>query len=167
MTLKKPAMTFRIKVLLFIIPLLLLISFLHTVDSIRVAKEAIRNEIIKRAEAITTLATRTGELPIISGNPELLRNTATFLKSSKEIAAVSFYDSRMTLLIHEGTPAAHLGAPPAASVLSMSEEEHAFVFYAPVFSEKREADFEIVSGASSAENSREVIGWVRIAFSKE
>ena len=163
----KPIMTFRIKALLFMIPLLLLMSFVHTWESIRVGKGVIRSEIIKRAEAITTLATKTGELPILSGNPELLKSTAAFLKSNTEVASVTFYDKSMTPLIHDGTPLArHLTIPPTTSALSMSEEQDSFVFYAPVYTEKRQDDFNIISGMDTGNKVTETIGWIRIGFSK-
>jgi signal transduction histidine kinase/CheY-like chemotaxis protein len=160
-------MTFRIKALLFMVPLLLLMSFVHTWESIRVGKGVIRSEIIKRAEAITTLATKTGELPILSGNPELLKSTAAFLKSNTEVGEVTFYDAGMTPLIHDGQPLAkHLSNPPATTALSMSEEQNAFVFYAPVFTEKVKDDFDIISGMDGGQKIKETIGWIRIGFSK-
>ena len=163
----KPTVTFRVKALLFMIPLLLLLSFTHTWDSIRVGKGVIRREIIKRAEAITTLATKTGELPILSGNPEQLKSTAEFLKSNTEVATVTFYDKKMTPLIHDGPPLrSHLTTPPATSTFSMSEERDAFVFYAPVFTEKPSDDFEIISGMNTGHGIKETIGWIRIGFSK-
>jgi len=160
-------MTFRVKALLFMIPLLLLISFFHTWESIRAGKGVIRSEIIKRAEAITTLATKIGELPILSGNPELLKSTAAFLRSNTEVATVTFYDNRMTPLIHNGPALTrHLSTPPTSPALSMSEEKDAFVFYAPVFTEKLQDDFDIISGMDSGQKVRETIGWIRISFSK-
>jgi signal transduction histidine kinase len=163
----KPIMTFRVKAMIFMIPLLLLMSFVHTWDSIRVGKGVIRSEIIKRAEAITTLATKTGELPILSGNPELLKSTAAFLKANTEVAAVTFYDNRMTPLIHDGQPlASHLTTPPTTTALSMSEERDAFVFYAPVFTEKAQNDFDIINDMDSGHRLKETIGWIRIGFSK-
>lgn len=164
----KPIMTFRIKALLFMIPLLLLMSSVHTWESIRVGKGVIRSEIIKRAGAITTLATKTGELPILSGNPEVLKSTAAFLKSNTEVAAVTFYDNNMTPLIHDGPPlGGHLTTPPTASTLSMSEDRDAFVFYAPVFTEKAQDDFDIISGMDSGRRAKDTIGWIRIGFSKD
>lgn len=160
-------MPLRVKALLFIIPLLLLISFVHTWDSIRAGKAVIRSEIIKRAEAITTLATRTGELPILSGNPEQLKQTAALLKSNSEVATVSFYDSTMRLLAHDGQPLTrHPASPPASSTPSMSEENNAFVFYAPVFTEKVQDDMDMISNLDGGHKVKETIGWVRIGFSK-
>lgn len=163
----KLIMTFRFKALVFMIPLLLMMSFVHTWESIRVGKGVIRSEIIKRAEAITTLATKTGELPILSGNPELLKSTAALLKANTEVAAVTFYDNKMTPLIHNGQPlAGRLTIPPTTSALSMSEEQDAFVFYAPVFTEKAQDDFDIINDMGSERREKETIGWVRIGFSK-
>ncbi len=160
-------MTFRVKALIFMIPLLVMMSFVHTWESIRAGKGVIRSEIIKRAEAITTLATKTGELPILSGNPEVLKSTAAFLKANTEVSAVTFYDSRMTPLIHDGLPlAGHLSTPPTTSAPSMSEDQDAFVFYAPVFTEKAQDDFDIISGMDSSRRIKETIGWIRIGFSK-
>ena len=163
----KPKMTFRIKALIFMIPLLLLMSFVHTWESIRVGKEVIRSEIIKRAEAITTLATKSGELPILSGNPELLKSTAAFLKSNAEVSEVTFYDNKMIMMIHDGKPLArHLTLPPITSKLSMTEERNAFVFYAPVFTEKSQDDLDILGGTDNGKKVKETIGWIRIGFSK-
>lgn len=163
----KLIMTFRVKALLFMIPLLLVMSLVHTWESIRVGKSVIRSEIIKRAEAITTLATKVGELPILSGNPELLKSAGEFLKSNTEVATVTFYDKTMTPLSHDGDPLTHhLTTPPASSSLSMSEEQNAFVFYAPVYTERVQDDFEIISGMDSGQKIKDTIGWIRIGFSK-
>lgn len=160
-------MNFRVKALLFMIPLLLLMSVVHTRESISVGKGVIRSEIIKRAEAITTLATKVGELPILSGNPELLKSSAAFLKSNTEVATVTFYDKEMTLLGHDGEPLkGHLTSPPTSPVLSMSEDQDSFVFYAPVYTEKAQDDFDIISGIDSGHKIKETIGWIRIGFSK-
>ncbi|MDA8428403.1 MAG: ATP-binding protein [Geobacteraceae bacterium] len=160
--------TFRVKALLFMIPLLLVMSFVHTWESIRVGKAVIRSELIKRAEAITTLATKTGELPILSGNPEQLKSTAAFLKSNTEVAAVTFYDTRMKPLIHDGQPLTRQPAgPPATTALTMSEERDTFVFYAPVYTERLQSDFDIINDTGSAHRDQEIIGWIRIDFSKD
>ena len=163
----KPIMTFRVKALLFIIPLLLLVSFFHTWESIRAGKSIIRSEIIKRAEAITILATKTGELPILSRNPEQLRKTAAVLRSNTEVATVTFYDSKMTPLIHDGQPlTSQLTTPPTTLALSMSEEQDALVFYAPVFTERSAYDLDMISSMDNDPKVKETIGWIRIDFSK-
>jgi len=163
----KPVMTFRIKALLFMIPLLLLMSSVHTWESNPGRQGDYPQRDHQTRQAITTLATKTGELPILSGNPELLKSTAAFLRSNTEVAAVTFYDSRMTLLTHDGQPlTGHLTRPPSTSALFMTEEKDAFVVYAPVFTEKAAEDFDIIGGMNSGPKSKETIGWIRIGFSK-
>jgi hypothetical protein len=96
--------TFKMKALFFMIPILILMSLVHTHVSITSEKAMVRREIIKRAETITTLATRTGELPILSGNPALLKGTVDFLKANSDVSSVTFYDSSQRELIHDGPP---------------------------------------------------------------
>jgi len=158
--------TVKMKALFFILPVLVLMSLVFTYASIRTEKQIIRNEIIKRAETITTLATKTGELPILSGNPELLKSTAQFLKSNSEIASVTFYDTRMSLLTHigAGIPKQAPGLPPD-SPISMSEDDDSFVFYAPVYTIKSQEDFDIFQ-EDAGKKVKERIGWIRLGFSK-
>lgn len=165
---KKPfIMTFKMKALLFMIPVLIVISIIFTYESIQTEKEIIRSEIIKRAETVTTLATKTGELPILSGNPELLKSTVQFLRTNSEVSAVTIYDSRMTMLIHAGSPILNpiVGLLPNAPI-SMSEEQDAFVFYAPVFTIRNQEDFDIFQESDSVKKIKEQIGWIRLSFSK-
>ncbi|HEX8948964.1 MAG TPA: ATP-binding protein [Dissulfurispiraceae bacterium] len=161
-------MTFRNKALCFMIPILVLMSLVHTIGAINTEKSIMRDEILKRAEVITTLATKTGELPILSGNPELLKNTASFLKANPEIAFVSFYDDKMKTLIHEGKPA---GVAPRKAVsgtaVTFFEQEDFFDFYSPVFTLRPKEDIDIFQGSGNAPQAREIIGWVRIGFSKD
>ncbi|HEX9078541.1 MAG TPA: ATP-binding protein [Desulfuromonadaceae bacterium] len=159
--------TVKMKALLFMIPLLVLMSLIFTYASIRSEKRIIRNEIIKRAETITTLATKTGELPILSGNPELLKSTAAFLMANSEVSSVTFYDSGMMLLVHSGTRTArHLPATPPDAPISMSEDDDAFVFYAPVYTVRTQEDFDIFQEAGAARTVKDRIGWIRLDFSK-
>jgi len=164
---KSLAMTFKMKALLFMIPVLVVISIIFTYESIQTEKEIIRNEIIKRAETVTTLATKTGELPILSGNLELLKSTVQFLRTNSEVSSVTIYDSRMTLLIHAGSPISNpiAGLLPNAPI-SMSEETDAFVFYAPVYTIRNQEDFDIFQETDSVKKIKEQIGWIRLSFSK-
>jgi len=162
------SMTFKMKALLFMIPILILTSLVHTYVSIRSEKAMVRSEIIKRAETITTLATKTGELPILSGNPELLKGTVAFLKVNSDVSSVTFYDRSKKVLIHDGHPISRL--LPALSTdktLFMAEEADDFVYFAPVFTVRSQEDFEIFQVPEQAKNLRENIGWIRLGFSKE
>ncbi len=159
--------TVKMKALLFMIPLLVIMSLIFTYASIRSEKQIIRSEIIKRAETITTLATKTGELPILSGNPELLKSTAAFLMANSEVASVTFYDSGMTMLVHSGARIFRQlpGLPPDVPI-SMSEEDDSFVFYAPVYTVRTQEDFDIFQEANAVRTVKDRIGWIRLGFSK-
>ncbi|MBI5232851.1 MAG: PAS domain S-box protein, partial [Deltaproteobacteria bacterium] len=160
-------LTFRKKALLIVLPILGLVSAVYTLDSIMVEKDIMRREIIKRAEAVTTLATKTGELPILSGNPELLKGTAAFLRANTEVVSVAFYDNKMFQLINDGVPIQ--GEPPvlsSGSPISMFDTPDLFVFFAPVFTVRAADDIDIFQEASEAKQVREGIGWVRLGFSK-
>ena len=159
--------SFKMKALLFMIPVLVLVSLIFTYESIKNEKEITRKEIIKRAETITTLATKTGELPILSGNPELLQNTVSFLRANSEVSCVTFYDKAMTLLIHDGSP---LFAPLPVMRLDlpifMTEETDSFVFYAPVHTVRTQEEYDIFSQSPNVKKAKEIIGWIRLGFSK-
>jgi signal transduction histidine kinase/CheY-like chemotaxis protein len=159
--------TVKMKALFFMIPLLVLMSLMFTYASVRTEKQIIRDEIIKRAETITTLATKTGELPILSGNPELLKSTASFLRANSEVASVTFYDARMTMLVHSGAQTSSRSPVlPANTPIYMSEEDDSFIFYAPVYTVRTQEDFDIFQEAGVARTVKERIGWIRLGFSK-
>jgi PAS domain S-box-containing protein len=160
-------MAFRSQSLFFMIPVLVVVSLIYTYESLRTEKDIVRNEIIKRAETITTLATKTGELPLLSGNPELLKGTVSFLRANSEVSSVTFYDSKMAMLIHDGLPIskAVISLPPDLAI-SMSEENDSFVFYAPVFTVRTQEDFDIIGESDNVRKVRENIGWIRLSFSK-
>lgn len=159
-------LTFRKKALLFIIPILIFISLVYTYEAIRTEEEITRAEIIKRAEAITKLATRTGELPILSGNPELLKKNTSFIMDAPDVVFISFYDRQMNQMIHDGRPFREKTPilSPEAPV-SFFEEPGLFVFYAPVFTAREKEDIGLFDEGGQG-LMRENIGWVRIGFSK-
>lgn len=160
-------LTFRKKALLFVLPVLCIVSIVYTYEAIRTEKSIIRTEIIKRAEAITALATKTGELPILSRNPEILKSTVSSLRENSEVSSVAFYDNRKNLLAGDTTsgseqlPALNPGAP-----ISMSEQGDMFVFYAPVFTVRAGEDVDIFHEGDNPKVVKENIGWVKLGFSK-
>ena len=161
-------MTFKMKALAFMIPILIVMSLVHTLVSIRSEKSLVRREIIKRAETITTLATRTGELPILSGNRALLQATVDFLKLNSDVSSVTFYDSSLRELIHDGPPVT--GRVPTLSpdkAMSMSEEADDFVYFAPVCTVRTQEDFDLLQDSEQVKKLRETIGWIRLGFSKQ
>ena len=160
--------TFKAKALLVMIPVLTSMSLVHTWVLINSEKEMVRSQIIKRAETMTILATKTGELPILSGNSELLKGTVAFLKGNSEVSSVTFYDAARKLLIHSGPaiPAAPPLLDPDRAIL-MSEEANDFVYYAPVFTVRTQNDFDIFQESDQVKKIRENIGWIRLGFSKQ
>ncbi len=160
-------LTFRKKALLLILPILGIVSAVYTYDAIKTEKEIVRSEIIKRAEAITALATRTGELPILSGSTELLNGAVSTLRANAEVASVAFFDSSMNLLIHDGAPiSGKAPVPPPGSSASMVDDGQLFVFYAPIFTVRSAADIDILHEGNQPRQVREKIGAVRLGFSK-
>ncbi|HJV36017.1 MAG TPA: ATP-binding protein [Geomonas sp.] len=159
-------MTFKMKALLVTIPVLVVVSLVYTCISIRTEQSLVRSEIIKRAETITTLATKTGELPILSGNPELLKEAVAFLKRNAEVSSVTFYDQRQKELIHDG-PAVPLPLPaPSDRPISMYEEKGEIVYVAPVCTERSADEIAILQEPEHAKKVCEPIGWIRLGFSK-
>ena len=159
--------SFKMKALLFMIPALVGMSSVFTFVSIYSEKEITRNEIVKRAETITTLATKTGELPILSGNPELLQGTVAFLRANSEVSSVTFYDKEMTQLIHDGLPV--FDPQPVIrpeQPISMIDATDSFVFYAPVFTERTQEESDILQESPNVKKVKEIIGWIRLGFSK-
>jgi signal transduction histidine kinase/CheY-like chemotaxis protein len=163
--------TFKTKALFFTIPVLIVMSLVHTYISIKSEKGMVRREIIKRAETITTLATKTGELPILSGNPELLKGTVAFLKVNSDVSSVTFYDSFRRELIHDGYPSSRRLPPlpldKAIYTMSMAEEADDFVYIAPIFTVRTQEDFDIFQDSEQVKKIRENIGWIRLGFSKK
>ncbi len=160
-------MTFRKKALIFVLPILWIVSIVYTYEAIRTEKEIVRTEIIKRAEAITALATKTGELPILSANSELLKGAVASLRENSEVSSVTLYDKGMALLAGDGPPVA--GTLPVLSPrspMSMFDEGNMFVFYAPVFTVRAGEDVDIFQDSKESREVRENIGWVKLGFSK-
>jgi len=161
-------LSFRQKALAFILPILAIVSAVYTYEAITTEKKIMRSEIVKRAEAITRLGTKTGELPIISGNPELFKNTIAYLKDSPSTLC-RLFDRDMKILADEGYPVK--GSLPVLShdtSISMFEEPDFFLFFAPVFTVRHGEAIDIFREVpESAGFVREKIGWLRIVFSKE
>ncbi|MBT0664201.1 response regulator [Geobacter pelophilus] len=161
-------MSFRTKALLFVIPVLVLISLSYTYESLRIEKRIIRSEILKRAETITTLATKTGELPLLSLNQEQIANAVAFLKANSEVSSVTFYDANHQVLLHDGAPAA-TKAPEVShnAPVSMVEGDDYFLFFAPINAVKAKDELAFIGSGEMSEKVLQNIGWIRLGFSKK
>lgn len=160
--------SFKTKALLILIPVLVLISLSYTYESLRIEKRIIRSEILKRAETITTLATKTGELPLLSLNQEQINLAVKFLKENSEVSSVTFYDANRSVLLHDGIPEATT-APEFHNdrTVSMVEGDDFFLFYAPITTVKTKDELAFIDSGEGSEKLLQNIGWIRLGFSKK
>ncbi|MBI5409628.1 MAG: HAMP domain-containing protein [Nitrospirae bacterium] len=159
-------MTFRKKILLVAVSGLISASFVYTFEAVRTERSIMRSEIIKKAEVVTELASRLGELPLISGNPELMKKAITSLKNVSEVSFIAFYDKDMTLLEKEGEVPPQLHKQYGSLKTSILEDKNYFDLCTPVFTVRSGEDIDIFSETDKDLETKESVGWVRIGFSK-
>ncbi|MBI4824888.1 MAG: GAF domain-containing protein [Nitrospirae bacterium] len=159
-------MTFRNKIILSAVLGLTLASFVFTFEAVRTENAIMRSEIIKKAELVTELASKLGELPLISGNPELMKKAMISLKNVSEISFIAFYDNNMALLEKEGDVPRHSLECAGSGKTSIVEEDDYFDLCAPVFTVKAVEDIDVFHEAAAGKEIKENVGWVRIGFSK-
>lgn len=163
-------LTFRGRAMLFLFPMIVIISMVYTFESISTERKILKSEIIKKGETIAAIASRSAELSLLSENFEQLKSSAQPLMEIKDVAFVSFLNKRSEVLLHEGKQyplTATLAAGPQRSI-SFSEHDDVFEFIVPVITEKAAEGFFLLEGSGAADPMvREQIGWVRIGLSKE
>ncbi len=158
--------TFRRKAICVAIPVLMVASVVYTYDSVRTGSAIMKEEIKKKADVLAHLASRIAELPLLSGNPEIMRNAISTLKSVPDVSFVAFYDNKMNLLAKEGGIISTPRRLSESSDPSILEGKDYFDLYAPVFIVRERADIGIFQETDKAEKVKENIGWVRIGYSK-
>ncbi len=162
-------LTFRRRAVLFLFPMIVIISSVYTIESVSTERKILRNEIIKKGEAITAIAAGNAELPLLSENIEQLKSSAQPLMEIRDVAFVSFINIRSEILLHEGKPH-QLKASLAKTTdrtISFFEHDNVFEFAVPVVTIKATEGLFLLEGAGSAPTVSEQIGWVRIGLSKE
>ncbi len=166
---EKLPLTFRGQAMLFLIPVIVVISLVYTLVSISTGKQILRNEIIKKGETIATLAARNAEIPLLSENREQLKTSASSVMEIKDVAYVSFYNKHKDQLLHEGrSQAAELTLPrDSETTISFSEHGTVFEFIAPVYTLQSQEGLFLLEGSGSPPPSKVHIGWVRLALSKD
>ncbi|MFA7405662.1 MAG: hypothetical protein WC007_16845, partial [Pelobacteraceae bacterium] len=162
-------LTFRGQAVLFLFPLIVIISLGYTIESITTERKILRNEIIKKGETIAAVAARNAELSLLSENREQLKNSALPLMAIKDVAFVSFLNTRSEVLHHEGIkhPIEEKLVLDPDSAVRFFEYADFFEFIVPVVTVKATEGLFLLEGTSSAPPVREQIGWVCIGFSKE
>jgi PAS domain S-box-containing protein len=159
--------TVKTKATVFTVLIIVVVSFIYTLDSIRTEKRIVRDQVVKRAEAMTTLATKTLELPVLSGNRKLLKDAARFLRSFPEVSSVGFYDKELSPILQEGTPFLAPLPVPHGNNLVPVEDGDSFTFCAPVLTVQSREDVDLIHGSGNPQMTRETIGWIRLGFSKK
>ena len=64
------------RAMLFLFPMIVIISMVYTIESISTERKILRNEIIKKGETIAAIAARNAELSLLSENVEQLKSSA-------------------------------------------------------------------------------------------
>jgi signal transduction histidine kinase/CheY-like chemotaxis protein len=164
-------LTFRGQAVLFLFPLIVIISTVYTIESISTERKILRNEIIKKGETIATIAARNSELSLVSENVEQLKNSAVPVMAIKDVSFVLFLNKQSQPLYHEGIKHSveeKLKYAPEKAVESFEYQDF-FEFIIPVTTVKASEGLSIFDSpnASSASTAKEHIGWVCIGLSKE
>jgi len=159
------ARSFRQKIIFTAVPILILTSLSYTFDSVRTERAIMRENIVKQAKVITDLASHISELPLISKNQEIMEKAANSLKAVPEVSFVAFYDTASALLFKDGIIPEHT-KHPEHSAAAIIEEDDYFDLHSPVFSTKAEEDIDIFQETLPGNELNEIVGWVRIGFSK-
>ena len=162
-------LTFRGRAMLFLFPMIVIISMVYTFESISTERKILKSEIIKKGETIAAIAARNAELSLLSENFEQLKISAQPLMEIKDVAFVSFLNKRSDILLHEGKQYP-LTAPLKAEgdhLISFSEHDDVFEFIVPVITVKASEGFFLLEGNGTDATVKEQIGWVRIGLSKE
>jgi signal transduction histidine kinase/CheY-like chemotaxis protein len=163
----KLPLTFRGQAMLFLVPVIVVISLVYTVESISTQRKILRSEIIKKGETIATIAARNGEIPVLSENLEQLKNSALSVMEIKDVAFVTYLNRHYEVLLHEGAPHSLGRAPAAAAGSSFTEYRNIFEFIVPVVTVRAREGLFLLEGKDAPPAVREQVGWVRIGLSKQ
>ncbi|MBF0558181.1 MAG: response regulator [Nitrospirae bacterium] len=162
-------LSFRGKAVLFLVPTIVIISLVYTMEAIHTERVMLKNEIIKKGETVSILAARNAELAILSESMEQLKRSADSLMEIKDVSSVSFYNKNFRPLIQAGkryNPVPSVTMSPDMSV-TFSEHSDFFEFWVPVFAVRAKEEIAFFQDKTSAANIREHIGWASIGLSKE
>jgi signal transduction histidine kinase/HAMP domain-containing protein len=161
--------SFKGKAFLFLIPIIIIISFIYTIDAIVTERKILRQETIKKGETIADIAAKNAELPILSENIELLKRYSKSLKDIKDIAFVELRNMRSETLIHEGSPLpkGHFKDISPLQTMSFSETPGFFGFAVPVFTVREGKEFDMLMDTGASSPVREHIGWIIVGLSKD
>ncbi len=161
--------TFRGQAVLFLVPVIVIISTVYTIESVSTEREILRNEIIKKGETIAAIAARHAEIAVLSENLAQLERSAQSVLEIKDVAFVTFLNKRFQVLLHQGKP-----YPPGAALdatagkgISFAEYGDVFEFIVPVVTVRAREGLFLYEGTDQPPSVKEQVGWVRVGLSKE
>ena len=158
---------FRGQAVLFLFPLIVIISAVYTLEAISTERSILRKEIIKRGETIAAIAAKSAELPLLSENLEQLKSSALTVMEIKDITYVAFLNRRSEVLLQEGESHPDQFVPDSGSeAIQLTEHESLFEFIVPVIIVRAAEELFLLEGNDSVPVRREQIGWVCIGLSK-
>ncbi|HEY6000596.1 MAG TPA: ATP-binding protein [bacterium] len=135
-------------------------------EAIRSGKRLVRGELVKRAEVVTTLAGRAGELPLLSGNRTVMQRALRSFLGTPDVVFAAFDDA-------EGRPLSSAGRtpPPFSTAVSgrasiILEHPDSLECYAPIFTVRTSDELSVFGQDPAPEAAGEQIGWVRLGFSR-
>lgn len=162
-------LTFKWQAVLFLLPMIIIISTVYTLESISTERKILRDQIIKYGQTITAIAARNAELSLLSQNREQLKSSARALAEIKDVSYVSFIDKNTEILFHEGKKHPLTTTLPSVAdpAITFSEHDDDFEFIAQVVTIKSPEEFFLLDESASAPPVREQIGWVRLGLTKE
>lgn len=158
---------FRGQAVLFLFPLIVIISAVYTLEAISTERSILRKEIIKRGETIAAIAAKSAELPLLSENIEQLKSSALSVMEIKDIAYVAFLNRRSEVLLQEGeSHPVHFVPDSGSEAIQLTEQGSLFEFFVPVTSVRAAEELFLLEGNDPVPIHREQIGWVCIGLSK-
>ncbi|MBI4846600.1 MAG: HAMP domain-containing histidine kinase [Candidatus Omnitrophica bacterium] len=168
-TFAKKDISFKNRILFAVTIGNLLISIIYTVNSLNIQQAILYSELLKKAQITTQLAAKIGELPLITKNKALLEAEISELKTIPEISFIAFYDSTRTLIINKQQgilPDRSFDENYDKEALSIQEHLNLFDVLYPVFTSKAWEIPGVFDNMPQDTEKKELIGWVRIGFSK-
>jgi PAS domain S-box-containing protein len=162
------SLTFKGTAVLFLIPVIVIMTLVYTVDNVDIQRTMLKNELIKKGDMIASIAARSAELSVLSENVEQMNKSAMLLLDIRDVSFVTYYDNNFRELIRVGDQGRDElpASVPASDGTVYADLDSMYVFTAPVYTITARREIDLFHAGSSEPNARRQIGWVRIGLSK-
>ncbi len=181
---KKLQVNFRLKVFLYFISLVVVISFLHGLAMMHVQQDQLKEHIIHQGRTLINVLARNVQLGLFFEDNDQVKEAVAPILAERDVLCVVVYDSADKVIFQQPDNDKHLGAISQATYALRknisnggnntsepvtSEDGDAFVFWAPVIiPEQEQFDESIYFPLEPVKKSAEkLIGTVQISLSKE